>query len=155
MVRPLNKFLLITIIILTSCANTTKTKREKPHPDFLAKVNYFGDNRTGTVTLINNERFKANKIRITNDSLICINSETQTRNSFSIYEVKKVSFKDRFVSSVYGCLIGCSIGLGLAGGSTEPFPVQNVLIIGSLAGAIPGYLIGSDLNFVFVDDTKK
>jgi hypothetical protein len=154
MEKCLNKLFLIVLLIFFSCGNTTKLKRENPYQEYINKINYLGRHRTGSIILVNEKRFKADKIEIINDSLVCIRPETQIENSYSIREVEKISFKDRFVGSVYGLLIGCSVGLSLAGGSTEPFPVQNVLIIGGLAGAIPGYLIGSDLNFVFVDINK-
>lgn len=149
----MNRHLIFIAIVIISCGHTTKIKRDNPYSRYVDRINYLGRHRTGVVALHNNEWFKAEKIRVSNDSLICFIPETQIRRYCNLDKVKSISFKDRFISSVYGCLIGCVIGLGLAGGSTEPFPVQNVLIVGGLAGAIPGYLIGSNLNFIFVDSS--
>jgi hypothetical protein len=134
-------------IILISCANTTKIKRENPPQDYLEKLNYLGRHRTGLVILKSEERFKADKIEVINDSLVCINSEIQTRNSISIKEVKKISFKDRFIGGFYGAFIG-----GFTGWLSYPHP-YTILLVGVSCG-ITGYLIGSDLNFVFIDKKK-
>ena len=154
MEKCLSKFFLILALIFLSCGNTAKLTRENPYHEYVNKINYLGRHRTGTIILANEKWFKADKIEIINDSLFCIDSETQVPKSYNIMDVHKISFKDRFIGGFYGACLGGFIGICSGIGVTGPYPIQYAILIFGVTGAIPGYLIGSDLNFVFVNFKK-
>lgn len=158
--------LLITFFLL-SCANTTKVKRDSPHPDHARRINAYGNNRSGTI-ILQSEPVKVAWLHLAGDSLSFKNSQTMTSSTVSLAEVEKIAFKDRWVGLAYGLVLGAGIGalVGVAsiGGDTDEYTylagstggempglaILGGIIAGSAIGGIAGYGVGSKIQFVFV-----
>jgi hypothetical protein len=150
---------------LLSCANTIKVKRDSPHPAHAERINAYGKNRSGTVTL-HNEPVKVTWLHLAGDSLTFKDSSATATVSLAV--VEKITFKDRWVGLAYGVVLGAGIGtlvgvayisddvveytiLSLESGSEMPgLAILGGIIAGGAIGGVAGYAVGSNIQFVFV-----
>lgn len=158
--------LLITVSLL-SCTNTTKVKKDLPHPTHAERINVYGKNRSGTITL-HSGLVTVTWLQLTDDSLSFKYSSAAAFSTVPLDEVEKITFKDRWVGLAYGLLLGAGIGtlVGVAfiGGNTDEYTylagstggempglaILGGMIAGGAIGGIAGYGVGSKIQFVFV-----
>lgn len=165
--KPCFVFILLTTFFLLSCANTTKVKRDAPHPAYMERINAYGNNHSGTITL-HSGPIKVTWLHLAGDSLTFKDSPAATPSTVPITEVEKIIFKDRWVGLAYGLVIGVGIGtlIGAAyisddvgkniflsmetGGEMPGLAILGGIIAGGTIGGIAGYGMGSNIRFVFI-----
>jgi len=170
-IRSSMKLYFLSILLITfsllSCANTTKVKRDSPHPDHTKRINGYGKNRSGTITL-HSGPVKVTWLHLAGDSLAFTDSPAATPTTVPLHEVEKIAFKDHWVGLAYGLLLGAGfgtlVGVAFIGGDTDEYTylagstggempglaILGGMIAGGAIGGIAGYSIGSKIQFVFV-----
>ena len=153
---------LIAYILFVSCTHNYKVQRDPVSLTYKNKINYLGERRIGKIFFNNGEIISAKKIRIVQDTLKYVNNKTLLDSSITISDIKKISFKDRVIGFTHGFYLGCGTTLlflaGLISGSDEPGSVYVIVggfVAGGILVGIPGAIIGSKLNYTFVDRVQK
>ncbi len=152
---------LISYILFISCTNNYLVKRDPISTTYENKINYLGERRTGKIFLKNGNTILADKINITQNELEYINHETLIDSSVAISDISKISFKDRVIGFTYGFYIGLGANLifflNQLSESDEPVSIYGIggsFIIGGLLFGIPGAIIGSNLEYTFIDSSQ-
>jgi hypothetical protein len=152
---------LISYILFISCTNNYLVKREPISSTYEKKINYLGERRTGKIFLKNGNIILADKIRIIQNELEYINHKTLVDSSIAISDISKISFKDRVIGFTYGFYIGLGTAIIFLASqlseSNEPvsfYAIGGSFIIGGLLFGIPGAIVGSNLNYTFIDSSQ-
>jgi hypothetical protein len=152
---------LISYILFISCTNNYLVKRDPISTTYENKINYLGERRTGKIFLKNGNIVLADKIRIIQNELEYVNHKTLIDSSIAISDISKISFKDRVIGFTYGFYIGLGANiiffLSQLSESDEPvsgYAIAGSFIIGGLLIGIPGAIIGSNLEYTFIDSSQ-
>ena len=143
----------MTVTIISSCSMTTFIKTDPISDGFEKKLNAIGENKQSRIVLKNGDEINESFFKIDKDSIFLIGSNYEIINSYSVFDIHCISYKDRIVGLGYGALYGGVAillpftGTGGAGGGGAGIPL--LIGAGMLVGGTSGYFIGSRQYFEF------
>ncbi len=150
------KFLLVVltgVIILTSCSRTKPLLRQERYSAVRHELNYLGKKKEGSIKFKSGKVLRAAMISVSGDSLYYQPVHSTAVKKVSLREIESIYFKDRYVGTFDGALLGF-LG-GLLGGclyvdtdsDMAGFAIAGISAGGLAAGAVIGALIGSKIEY--------
>jgi hypothetical protein len=152
--------LLISSLILVSCASSTRIKKLPLHQKYEKEINYLGENRSGTIILKSEENIHTEKVKVLNDSLYYFTTPESKQEVISLGEIKEIKFKDHTIGFFYGLVGGLGAGVGLGyvsidwDGEMAGMGMLLYMGVGILVGSVYGGITGADLNYI-IDNQGK
>jgi hypothetical protein len=147
-------FVLLGLLLLTSCSSTKIIPGENNFQNNLNKINYLGSENESEIVLLDSTRFQCSHLEISRDSLSFINVENDSIYNISTNQLSKIIIKDNTASFMGGFWIGLSsatIVSIISSAKTGDYKLGTAIVVA--IAAVVGYIYGSsytgEKEFIF------